>query len=360
MRAQRLDDRLASVAKPEIEPIDSLPLGSSDCVIVCCGFEERCLGVPRVIERGKATRFHVLGVRYLPTVQQNRDSEVEQVSRGMDARWQDFTYDRHNPDGAGDAISCAVGELGGRVYIDISGMSRLLVVQIIVALARLRKSFANISIVYTEAGDYPPSQESVTKAIKEQTDADVYRGMFLSEGVIGVITVPELSSVALQGQPLRLVAFPSFNTDQLSALKLELQPAAYTVVHGNPPFPENSWRPEAIRTLNQIEALPHREEKHASTLHYGDTLALLLDTYRAHGDLERLVIAPTGSKMQSVAIGIFRTFMEDVRIAYPVSRDYVAPTVYTKGIRQVYHLPLDAFSEVWSDAAPADRQNPVP
>ena len=45
----------------------------------------------------------------------------------------------------------------------------------------------------------------------------------LSSGVFDVIAVPELSSVALGGQPIRLIAFPSFNTDQLTALVSEIQ-----------------------------------------------------------------------------------------------------------------------------------------
>jgi hypothetical protein len=56
---------------------------------------------------------------------------------------------------------------------------------------------------------------------------------------------------------------------------------------------------------------------------------------------ERLLISPTGSKMQAVAVGIFRSFVEDVQIVYPTPRSFLSPSEYTHGIGQIHLLPLE-------------------
>jgi len=47
--------------------------------------------------------------------------------------------------------------------------------------------------------------------------------------------------------------------------------------------------------------------------------------------------------MQSIAVGLFRAFVNDVQIVYPTPRDFCSPSNYTKGIGQLYVLPLKSF-----------------
>ena len=51
--------------------------------------------------------------------------------------------------------------------------------------------------------------------------------------------VPELSSVAMQGQPVRVIAFPSFNAAQFATVCAEINATAFTVLNGVPPRREN-------------------------------------------------------------------------------------------------------------------------
>jgi hypothetical protein len=161
-----------------------------------------------------------------------------------------------------------------------------------------------------------------------------------------VAILPELSSVNLQGQPVRLVAFPSFNPHQLTALRTEVQPSYVTLVHGVPHLPKDRWRLEAIRQLNRTDQIPRREDLRASTLDYRETLDILLDVYAQRGATERIIVSPTGSKMQAVAVGLFRHFVEDVQVVYPTPREFTSPQHYTHGSRAVYCLPLREFLAV--------------
>ena len=80
-----------------------------------------------------------------------------------------------------------------------------------------------------------------------------------------------------------------------------------------------------------------------STLDYRETLDTLLRIYAAHGPTERILIAPTGSKMQAVAVGVFRSFIRDAQIVYPTPHEFTSPSAYTFGVKHVYHLVLDPF-----------------
>src|SRR5204863_3104625 len=142
-------------------------------------------------------------------------------------------------------------------------------------------------------------------------------------------------------QPIRSVFFPSFNPYQFAALLNELQPAHVSMINGSPPSVENAWRTDAIRKLNRVDVVERREEFTASTLDYRETLDVLAAIYGAHGDFEKLVLSPTGSKMQAVAVGLFRAFMHDVQIAYPTPLRYARPEQVTKGVGQKYELYLD-------------------
>ena len=82
------------------------------------------------------------------------------------------------------------------------------------------------------------------------------------------------------------------------------------------------------------------------TLNYIETLDYLLDLYNEYNIWNKLVLAPTGSKMQAVAVGIFRAFLDDVQIVYPTPRTFDAPDRFSIGVQKIYQLDLDDFSEL--------------
>jgi hypothetical protein len=47
--------------------------------------------------------------------------------------------------------------------------------------------------------------------------------------------------------------------------------------------------------------------------------------------------------MQTVAVAIFRSFIEDVQIVYPTPRGYCSPDNYTRGIGQMHMLSLEPY-----------------
>lgn len=365
-RILRKDERLAALAKPSLESFDKVFLTSGDVLVVCAGFEERAVGVLRhAVKTG--TGFKVLIIDYLPAYPDNRIDELIGLCRDSQLEWDRVTYDRQNPAGFGEILVRHLPSPPHRVFLDISGMSRLLIVQAIVAMRSSERGFSHCFIAYAEAKSYPPEQEEVEKAIAECDKDPLFAALFLSSGVFEVTIVPELSAASLGATQSRLVFFPSFNPDQLTALRLELQPSRYAYIHGIPPSKENQWRTEAIRKLNHLancdvdsadrfkektsatssaDACKREEHFNTCTLAYQDTLECLCKIYNKHGMRDRLLISPTGSKMQVVAVGLFRAFVEDVQIVYPTPRIFTEPKNYTTGVGQLHLLPLSAFATV--------------
>jgi len=339
VRVTRLDEHLAAISPPQLEAVESASLASTDVLVVCAGFEDRATEVLKRAVAGGGRDFRVVCVEYLPRNDTNRSAEVRELCERAGARQETWVFDRENPAGAAEELLRRAG--AGQLQVDISGMSRLLVVQLL-ARATRERLLGRTTLWYTEALEYPPSREEVEARLADSGDA-LGVAMFLSSGVFGLTVVPELSSVAMQGQPIVLTAFPSWNPMQLAALRAELQASFFVIVHGVPPDDANAWRPEAIARLNRSETLLPQLEVRAGTLDYRETLKALLDVYRAHARREKIVVAPTGSKMQSVAVGIVCGWLSDLQVVYPTPRTFSAPTEYTRGVKALYRLPLGSF-----------------
>lgn len=343
LRISRVEEQLASLAKPALERIEQLHLAQDDCLVICSGFEDRALGFLRSATLTQTGSFRTVVINYLPFIKENRESQIQEICRSARLDTDTLIYDRQNPLGFGDRFSEVISSVRGRLYVDISGMSRLLIAQILVALSSTPSGFLRRSVLYAEALEYPPEKTEVEQAIENSRVDPLSSIMLLSSGVFDVTILPELSSLSLDGQQTRLVIFPSFNTDQLTALRTELQPSRYSIIHGIPPAHENGWRTEAIAKLNHIESLQGEESHSTSTLDYRETLDCLLEIYRKHGSIERILVAPTGSKMQTVATGLFRSFIRDVQIVYPTPGLFPSPANYTVGTKQLFRLMLDDY-----------------
>src|SRR5450759_883119 len=194
--------------------------------------------------------FHLIVIDYLPEVKENRLNDIVDICCNNNIPYTVFVYDREYPAGIGNNLNPKLTDNGKRIFIDISGMSRFLIVQLLVYIFSKKMNFKNVSIIYSEAKEYPPSKEEVEKEMAECNEDLTKTVMFLSSKVFEVAIVPELASVAMQGQPIRLITFPSFNAGQLVALRSEIHPHCFTFIHGIPILDENKWRMEAIKTLN--------------------------------------------------------------------------------------------------------------
>ena len=327
----------ASISWPELEVISCPNAEGNSCMVMCAGFEDRSLVNLRRMKESGVTGVDLIVVEYLPRYEQNQIGNVEELARYAMCNTQKLVYDREDPAGFGRDLRRVCSQYT-RVVVDISAMSRLLIVQTLVSI--LSESEAEVSVLYAEAEIYPPSRDTVES--DEQENGLGSSLGYLSSGVFEIATTPELGSVAMSGEPTRLVAFPSFDPAQLINLVQELQPTYIDLIHGVPPDEALRWRTEAVKRLNR-GVLSQRElekEYYASTLKYTQTLEVLLRIYNGRSAMDRLVLAPTGSKMQAVSVGIFKSVFQDVQIVYPTPQVFSSPEEYTRGIGKVYQFDL--------------------
>lgn len=340
---QTPDEVLAALPKPVLNLVSRISLLPDDWLVVCAGFEDRSIAIlESAASEGKP--FNVMLINYAPFVTENKSETIRALCRGARARVSELTYNRQEPCGFGEILTERIRTSGARIFVDISGMSRLLIVQVLVALRKHPERFDNCFVAYTEAANYPPNEEEAALQLAKSESDPSFSIFFLSSGVYEVTLVPELSSYASTGVQTRLIAFPSLDAHQLTALRAELQPSRLSLIEGVPPGTHNQWRKKIIAEVNQLNEIPNAEKYSVSTLYYQDTLAALVKIYGEHALYERLLVSPTGSKMQAVAVGLARSFLEDVQIVYPTPRDFLKPGKYTEGIGPMHLLSLEPFS----------------
>jgi hypothetical protein len=361
MSNTRTEDRInlpKVIACPERLVVDST------AIVAAAGFEDRTVAL---VSSLRQTDCALCLVVYKDWGTENRqDDLLESYARtgiGLFAR-QCLEYDRYDPDSFGSAFKNWLKEVGhNRVLLDISTMSRL---AIMVALDVCRELEKSVTIFYAEAKDYGPSEEEYVRAkagVYPRPSIQVY------SGVGGVVRSRRLSSVALQGEPTALIAFMSMNELLTQALINCISPSRLFLVNGRPPL--YSWRERATAWIHEElrREWPERDnacvltedgfalpERATSTLDYAETVSVLLDLYWSNSAEYRIVLAPTGSKMQTVGCYIAKGIHIDIHIEYPTPESFL-PT-YSKGIGNRWMLefgPLDALLGELRSKIMADR-----
>jgi hypothetical protein len=352
LTVQTPDEWLADLPKPSFETVTQYVMAPKDWLIVCAGFEDRALAV---LENAVLMRrpFNVLLIHYEPYFQENKSDMIRKIIENVGINVSEVTYNRQEPAGFGTTLLEKLSVCQGHIFVDISAMSRLLIVQVLVSLGTRPVGFADCFVTYAEAMDYPPTQAEAEAELAKSESDPCLSILFLSSGVFEVTIVPELSSYAPAGTQTRLVSFPSLDAHHLTALRNEIQPSRFSFIEGVPPSPQNKWRQHVISQVNQLDKIQDAELFQTSTLDYRETLDRLLKLYAEHGERERLLVSPTGSKSQTVAVGIFRALVEDVQIVYPTPRGFLKPDGYTHGVGPLHLLSLTQFSNVPS-------QRPMP
>jgi hypothetical protein len=340
---QTPDEWLADLTKPTLREQAMPWLSPEDWLVVCEGFEERA-GATLKAAAERSRGFGVFLVRYSPFMGENQATPIRHYCSAAGAHVIEDVYDRRNPSGFASALFDQLGECTGRIFIDISAMSRLLIVQLIVERARRAHGLSRVAVVYSEAAVYPPTRQEAEEELAKAGSDPTFSVLFLSSGVFDVTVVPELASVGPPAAQTRLITFPSLDSHQLNSIRAEINPSRYHFIEGRPPNPENDWRREVISRINRLASIEDAETSTASTLDYAENLDVLLDVYRKYADRERVLVCPTGSKMQSLAVGVFRAFVRDVQIVYPTPQNFLHPQNYTVGVGPMHFLDLDTFA----------------
>jgi hypothetical protein len=337
-----------------------------DCLIAAPGFEDRTLALVRTLT--KLPNRRAVLMRYRDWQSNNKVDELIAAFRQkkIHIRQQDvLDYYRYSPDGFADALSSwLTRERCTRVLLDISTMSKL---AILLCLEVLRDLNLDVTLFYAEASDYGPSREEYLHARAENNYPRP--SIQVSTGVAGVMRVTRLSSVALQGEPCAAIAFMSLNERLTQALINAIYPSRLFLVNGRPPV--HTWREEATAWIhdqlrqewpesdNPVSSnsetslgLPCRV---TSTLNYAETVELILGLYWELANQYRIILAPTGSKMQTLGCFIAKALHPDIHIEYPTPESFLP--FYSVGIGPVWQVKLGRVGDYVQMLRLRERRN---
>lgn len=334
---------MSIVSFPEISDFNTDSVTGPSIYIGAAGFEDRSLAVLKKIKENRKTLSHIVGIEYQPYYCKNNKDGFEHLASELvpsndNIKW--IKFDRENP-GQLDASLKSIREICAQfshIWLDISAMSKLL---ILVLLEALRDIDVSLTIAYAEAEVYHPDRKEFEGKIK-QVKRTMQTLEFLTSGVAGVVTTSALSSIAMQNYPTALVAFPTFNSQLLSALLTEVTPQDLIIVEGEPLRDLNKWRQTAIRKLNQEFYASAKATYVASTFYYDKTIKLLEKICQDYRFTHELVVAPANSKLQTVGVFFFKQMHPEIQILYPTPKSFIF-NHYTERVKQIHQISFHSY-----------------
>ena len=336
----------------EIQPVDfdALRASKKRMLLLAEGFEERSISF---ISKCNGVFFDIIVIcKYMPE-KESKYLALKNIikDRFGNAVIKELIFYRYNPFEFENELSMLFSDMNllDEIIIDVSVMSKYMIMQIMSSLA----SFNNtLVIVYTEPMSYAPSEiEFNDNVLKGGQDA---AALLPSYGVHDIIRTPLLTSLVMQKSPIVLIAFLSFNEQLIRALLSELNPVHLLLINGVPP--ELSWRESAMAKIhNKIineyisdnnfdeSSLPIRK---TSTLYYLETFNMLVDIYKKYCLTNRIVISPTGSKMQAVASSLIKICCQDIHIEYPTPESYFVSGYSSSNIKTIHQVIFLNFKQL--------------
>ncbi len=331
---------------PLVEPVDfsSFSINKSRLLITSEGFEERSLSflsqeLPKCFDKIIISKYYPLKKsRYnelLSVIYKHYSNDVVH----------EITFNRIEPFLFEIEMQEHLAECSSQfdeIVLDISVMSKYMIMQI---MSLLKDYSGELRVIYTEPMQYAPLKES--ELLEEQTSATVLP----SVGVQNIIRTPLLTSLIMQQSPSMLVTFLSFNEQLIRALLSECNPARLMLINGVPPH--LAWREAAMNDIHKnIIKEYYRDNqtdkdgllvRKCSTLNYTETFELIADIYKKFGEDYRIILSPTGSKMQAIGCALIKNCCEDIHIEYPTPESYYVDGFSSSEIREIHQVYFSNF-----------------
>lgn len=320
---------------PKISLLDNLSLPSKVNYIGCAGFEDRATTILDYLLLKNIQIDEAIGIKYRPYNNKNKVNRLKIKVEKLNGKIKWRIYHRYNPmDFERKIYKLFNWTECDNLIVDISGMSKML---ILLLLQNIKEYYHNnLFIVYSEALIYHPTSEEYECAINKSIPK---LPLFLTSDIYRVITSPSLSSVSMQGYPILLIAFSTFNYLELITLFYEMNPHKMILIEGDPLNQKDKWRLKAIRYVNKtfIESPEVNVESIIlPTFDHILTFTKLQEMYKLYRYTHKIVLAPTGSKLQTISCSIFKQLYPDVQIIYPVTRAYIGE--YSEGCKRLWGI----------------------
>lgn len=351
---------------PAPRKLNQVPKGFSpnSHLILVAGIEDRSLGFLKRVSGPKDQPVSFQGVSLLnylprnPAADRNKQKILKLLGK-LGIRASEYNFDSANPADFSDSAEQIVKKCAGanHVYVDISVMSKLLILYL---LSAVWKNNAPFSVIYSEAKRYRPSQAEYRRSLsKGHFGQDIWME-FLFSGVFEPNIPRPFEGRAPLGRPRALVTFLGFNKRQAIGAASIVPYQLLIPVVSVPPNPKWRWREQALIKINNYgllasgqriadipqlkfdkkdrRAVPFKGEYriHLSSFDYIKTVEALFCLSKAHRYSHFLTIAPFGSKMQALGVFIFTRIRPETQIVYASPKDFHPR--YSQGVKAIHEV----------------------
>jgi hypothetical protein len=230
------------------------------------------------------------------------------------------------------------------IVVDISVMSKLLILIIIYSLMHFN---GKLRIIYSEPELWGPEKEKYDIALLDKAINDSWISLS-SIGISNVIRTPNLSSIIMQNCPTFLISFYSFNEQLLGAIIDEISPSKLQLI--NHSCKRQIWREEAMvkiheNVINDYFGNAIEQTISADVLDYITIFEELAKIYCKYCYDYRIVVSPTGGKVHTIAVALFKLCCPDVHIEYPTPESYLFDDYTSAETHAIHQIVFDEFNK---------------
>lgn len=341
---------------PRLNTAEKLQSDIKRLYISSYGFEERALGWLDYQEKNAQLINEALMFKYNPSkgTQNNPNRICEYIKAlkniGLNNNPQEIEYNWLQPQNIEDKIEDKIEKIINdfdEIIIDISSMTKFL---ILICLCKLTNYNGILRIIYSEAKNYCPTKEEYEKSKEDMA----FLAKYPSQGVCAIARARCLSSIRMQGRPITLITFTSFNEQLVRHLLGTMNPHKLIFIHDKPPRKDFKWRAKATQEIHKklIEQYPFDNPidkkgdliNCVSNTNYIETVEKIHELYEKYGSYERIICGATGTKMQTVGLFFAKVMHSDIHIEYPTPDSYYVEG-FSKGIGKINEIIIPKFSE---------------
>jgi hypothetical protein len=287
-------------------------------LIFCAGFEERAAIAPMLIAGQGVPVKSIIILKYeggenSPNLEKIRRSSSticgpDEISEISCRDYQSFIAAIQKLDSSNDDV-----------ILDITGLARVPMMEI---LSALYDKGVQTSLIYTEAEEYYPRKQEFEKLTrgKDPDDAFLMLSKFEADEIMyssqcEIEEVPSLRGKMYPNYPLMLIAFLTFKRGRVSVILQSFEANIRVLIKGIPVREDLKWRADAIEVPN-ADLMDGSQLHELGTLDWEETYRFLSKLYDDENNKYRMnfVLAPLGSKMQTVGAWLFARQRGDVRV----------------------------------------------
>lgn len=327
---------------------DIVKLKEPITLILNNGFEDRSPRGAELIHNLGLKQNQVVLLKYPGKENEKHYAKVSTIGRTLV-----HSSSQYREIGSRDAASFAliltnIDKERGHVVCDITGLSRHLILSVLTQIYRKEIKF---SLIYTEAKEYYPRKQDfrsflklkdVSDAFKELTDYEEAEIVYSSNCEIQ--EVPELPGQIFPSRPVMLLAFFAFKRSRLSCILSQYETNARILIQSIPVRQDLKWREKALEIINfdLIDGNKNNIIK-LPTLDWKLTYSFLTELYSKNynGYRFNMLLAPLGSKMQTVGAWYFAIKNPDVKVVTSTPRKHF-PDKYSIGYTDTHLICMDS------------------